>query len=109
MIDGLTDTNKRPAMKGLFYYKEIAKLLSFLTFLYQYKNNKMKKDEFLLYGANGYTGQLIARLATKFGLKPILAGRSAGPIQSIAKKLKLEHRVVDLHETKRVEDMAFDV
>ena len=31
---------------------------------------------FLIYGANGYTGQLITHLAVKEGLKPILAGRN---------------------------------
>ena len=32
----------------------------------------------LIYGATGYTGKLIARVAHEQGLKPILAGRNAG-------------------------------
>ncbi len=30
---------------------------------------------FLLYGATGYTGELMARAAIQRGLRPILAGR----------------------------------
>ena len=31
----------------------------------------------MIYGANGYTGELIAREAVSRGLKPVLAGRTA--------------------------------
>ena len=31
----------------------------------------------MIYGANGYTGKLIAQQAVKLGLTPILAGRGA--------------------------------
>src|SRR4249919_1305642 len=34
-------------------------------------------DAWLLYGANGYTGELIARRAVAAGERPVLAGRSA--------------------------------
>jgi len=33
------------------------------------------QNSFLLYGANGYTGELIARYAHEYNLQPILAGR----------------------------------
>lgn len=36
--------------------------------------------EFLIYGANGYTGSLIARLARERGYRPVLAGRNAAAI-----------------------------
>ena len=48
---------------------------------------------FLLYGANGYTGELIARQAVANGLRPILAGRSEPPLAQLARELGLEHRV----------------
>ena len=35
---------------------------------------------FLLYGATGYTGRLIAREAVARGLRPILAGRNAAAL-----------------------------
>ena len=39
---------------------------------------------FLLYGAYGYTGRLIAELAKEKGLRPILAGRSVEKTQQLA-------------------------
>jgi len=51
---------------------------------------------FLIYGANGYTGALIARLALKQGLQPILAGRNAMSLAALARELSLEHRVFSL-------------
>lgn len=51
---------------------------------------------FLLYGATGFVGEAIARLAVQTGLRPILAGRNAPPIAALANELGLEHRVFDL-------------
>ncbi len=50
----------------------------------------------LLYGANGYTGDLIAREAVRRGIHPILAGRSREKIEPLAKELGCEYRVFDL-------------
>lgn len=55
--------------------------------------------QFLLYGATGYTGQLIAEYAASFGLKPILAGRSEAKVKALAESLGLEYRVFDLADT----------
>jgi short subunit dehydrogenase-like uncharacterized protein len=44
----------------------------------------------VLYGANGYTGELIAREAVSRGMKPLLAGRSAGKIAPLAQELGCE-------------------
>jgi len=52
----------------------------------------------MIYGANGYTGRLAARVATHRGLKPVLAGRHAGPIRSLADDLGCESRVFELHD-----------
>jgi saccharopine dehydrogenase (NAD+, L-lysine-forming) len=51
---------------------------------------------FLIYGANGYTGELIARKAVERGEKPILAGRSAEKLRPLAEELRLPLRVFDL-------------
>ena len=40
--------------------------------------------EWMIYGANGYTGQLIAELAASRGHKPVLAGRSADKVRPMA-------------------------
>jgi short subunit dehydrogenase-like uncharacterized protein len=42
----------------------------------------------LLYGANGYTGELIAREAVKRGMRPILAGRSQVKVAKLAQELQ---------------------
>lgn len=50
----------------------------------------------MIYGANGYSGELIAREAKKRGHAPVLAGRSAAKVAPLAAELGLEHRVFDL-------------
>ena len=51
---------------------------------------------FLIYGANGYTGELIAREAVRRGLRPVLSGRSAEKIAPLANELGLEARAFPL-------------
>jgi len=60
-------------------------------------------NTFLIYGANGYTGELITRFAVERGLEPILAGRNAIAIEQLAKKHHLEYRVFSLDETDRLD------
>jgi len=50
----------------------------------------------MIYGANGYTGELIAREAVGRGLKPVLAGRTAAKVEQLAVSLGLQARVFDL-------------
>ncbi len=50
----------------------------------------------MIYGANGYTGRLVAAEARRRGLKPVLAGRRAGPIEKLAAELGLPMRVFGL-------------
>jgi len=53
-------------------------------------------DKWMIYGANGYTGRLIARAAKDRTLAPILAGRRAEQIQPLARELGFDSRVFDL-------------
>jgi short subunit dehydrogenase-like uncharacterized protein len=46
-----------------------------------------------LYGANGYTGELIARRAGDRGLAPTLAGRNAESVAALAAELGFDHRI----------------
>ncbi len=57
----------------------------------------------LLYGANGYTGELVARLALARGHRPILAGRRAAEVCALAEKLQLERHLFELDEAARVD------
>ena len=58
----------------------------------------MKSHQFLLYGANGYTGRLIARFAHLYGLSPILAGRSGEVLKVMAKQLNLPFKIIELDD-----------
>jgi Saccharopine dehydrogenase NADP binding domain len=59
--------------------------------------------EFMIYGANGFTGSLIAAEAARRGMRPILAGRNADKLAALADKLGLEHRVFGLDEPVAVD------
>jgi|SRR5579859_707259 len=50
----------------------------------------------MIYGAAGYTGQLIAREAKARGLSPVLAGRSAEKLAPLAGELGFSQRIFDL-------------
>ena len=50
--------------------------------------------EWMIYGANGYSGELIAREAARRGLKPVLAGRNASRVTALADELGLHCRSV---------------
>ena len=52
--------------------------------------------EWVIYGANGYTGELIAREAKKQGMTPVLAGRSRAKIAALASELKLPSKAFRL-------------
>jgi short subunit dehydrogenase-like uncharacterized protein len=52
--------------------------------------------EWMIYGANGYTGELIAREAKRQGATPVLAGRSAAKITALASELKLPSKAFRL-------------
>ncbi len=56
----------------------------------------MKIKDWLLYGAYGYTGELIAKEAISRGHKPTLAGRSEAKIAPLADKLGLDYKFFDL-------------
>src|SRR5688500_7320693 len=59
--------------------------------------------DFLLYGATGYTGSLIARAAVAAGLRPVLAGRDAAALAGLAAALGLEHRAFGLDDPAAVD------
>ncbi|MCX7544818.1 saccharopine dehydrogenase family protein [Marinicella gelatinilytica] len=57
-----------------------------------------QKQQWLLYGAYGYTGELIARQAVKDGLQPILAGRDSDKTADLAQQLGLSHVVFSVSD-----------
>lgn len=63
----------------------------------------------MLYGANGYTGALIARLAVQRGLRPILAGRNSEKVAPLSAELGLEYRAFTLDDDAAVDSALADV
>ena len=69
--------------------------------------NKSKK--WMIYGANGYSGELIAKKAKQLNLSPIVAGRKTQAINKIATELCFESRVFDLSDSKNIQKNLSDV
>jgi short subunit dehydrogenase-like uncharacterized protein len=67
------------------------------------------QNQFLLYGANGYTGKLIAKLAASYNLQPILAGRTEASIKLLADELQLSYRIIDLDNAAQLESALSEV
>lgn len=61
--------------------------------------------DFILYGAYGYTGKLITRLAGEYGLRPLLAGRNAEKLAELAAESSFPHRAVDLTDAASLRDL----
>lgn len=63
----------------------------------------------LIYGATGYTGQLVARAALEIGLRPILAGRNEPKLAALARELGLEYRVGGLTNAHGLDVLLHDI
>jgi short subunit dehydrogenase-like uncharacterized protein len=63
----------------------------------------------LVYGSNGYTGRLIARLSGSYDVRPVLAGRNHAAITEQAGQLGLEARVFDLEDSRSIDAGLQDV
>jgi short subunit dehydrogenase-like uncharacterized protein len=55
-------------------------------------------EPWMIYGANGYTGELAARHAAAHGLRPVLAGRNAAAVGALALELGLDSRAFSLDD-----------
>jgi len=65
-------------------------------------------SKILIYGAYGFVGREISRLAKEKGLNPVLAGRNKEKTQKIAAALALEHIVFSLSDSTKVEQCVRD-
>ncbi len=66
------------------------------------QDNLNMQFKWMIYGGNGYTGELIARDAVKRGLKPVLAGRNRDKVEALGRELGLETRVFGLDDQVRL-------
>lgn len=69
----------------------------------------MDKPRLMIYGATGYTGKLITAEALEVGLRPVLAGRSADKLESLARTSGLETRTFGLDGAGRIAAALADV
>jgi Uncharacterized conserved protein len=51
----------------------------------------------LIYGAYGYSGKLIAHQAKRRGYQPILAGRNENALEPVARHLDFQYKVFSLN------------
>ena len=58
----------------------------------------MTGKTWIIYGAYGYTGVLVADEALRRGHTPVLAGRSADKLVPLAERLGLDHVAIDLED-----------
>jgi short subunit dehydrogenase-like uncharacterized protein len=66
-------------------------------------------NNWMIYGANGYTGELIAREAKAQGLNPIIAGRNQNKIKTLADELGFRSRVFDLLDQQNLTKQLADL
>lgn len=65
-------------------------------------------SKFLLYGANGFVGEVIARMSVRRGLQPILAGRNAVQVEALAAELGLPCRIFGLDNSAALDKALED-
>lgn len=63
----------------------------------------------MIYGATGYTGKLVAEEAVKRGHRPILAGRSEQKLQALSQHLNLDYRAFDVDDVDIIASHLEDV
>ncbi|MFZ3035283.1 MAG: saccharopine dehydrogenase NADP-binding domain-containing protein [Parvibaculum sp.] len=66
-------------------------------------------DKFLIYGATGYTGKLVARTAKALGMNPILAARNEARLKSVAGQHGFDYRAFDLTDTAKLNEALAEV
>lgn len=64
----------------------------------------MAEPTWMIYGANGYTGRLIAERAAEEGMRPVLAGRRAQALRPLARRLGLDWTAFDLDDADALAD-----
>jgi short subunit dehydrogenase-like uncharacterized protein len=66
----------------------------------------MPDKTWMIYGANGYTGTLIAEEAVRRGHRPTLAGRSADKLAPLARRLGLDYVAASLQDEAALSKVA---
>ncbi len=67
------------------------------------------QKKWMIYGAYGFTGSLLAKIAADKGFKPVLAGRDALKTKRLALSLGLDFKVFSLDEDSIIEKNLKDI
>lgn len=73
------------------------------------RNTGRAAATWMLYGANGYTGRLVAERAAEVGEEPVLAGRDGAAVAAVAEELGLPWRAFPLSDPGSVKANLIDV
>ena len=65
--------------------------------------------EFLLYGATGFVGEVLARQAVAQGLRPVVAGRDRTRVEHLADELGVERRTFSLDDRNAMDAALAEV
>src|SRR5580704_17490675 len=63
----------------------------------------------MVYGAYGYTGRLVAALATERGELPVIAGRDERRLRALGERFEREHRTVNLSDPPELRAVLKDI
>jgi short subunit dehydrogenase-like uncharacterized protein len=66
----------------------------------------METKSFIIYGAYGYTGELIVELCHQKGWKPVLSGRSEDKLKSLAEKFDMPYVVAAIDDLSPLNEVA---
>lgn len=67
------------------------------------------KNKLMVYGANGYSAQLIIEELIQRDIKPILAGRNLEAIKNVASKFTCDYRVFNLNDDSESKNSLEDI
>lgn len=65
----------------------------------------LEMADIIIYGAYGYTGELIVRRAVELGLRPMLAGRNSDALKKVADAHALPHSACDLADAQGLDGL----
>jgi short subunit dehydrogenase-like uncharacterized protein len=69
----------------------------------------MSQQQWMIYGANGYTGSLLAERAIAEGARPFLAGRDRDALKSMSDRYGVPFRVFELADVAAVTQALADI
>lgn len=65
--------------------------------------------KWMIYGATGYTGELIVHQAKRLGYRPVLGGRNKNKLESLANRFELPWRAFSLENIDTIADQLEDI